>query len=241
MDRRRTRRLFNIAPGFMAVGALLALSAGPASAQIPNPIGEITEEVDTVVTEVGDGVAEVAEGATGDVGEILGGDLGQTTEDVGAATGDIVRETTNEAGNIVSDTGAAVDEAVEGAVGGSEEPGTGTGGTDPNVSGSGERGRFSDGGSGNNTSGGRSGPDIGSALLPGDTDPAASFVTDAENVGTRNGSERTILDALEGITFPLALIAIAAAFLAIQGRIDRTDPKLTLAHLDPDDEMLSFR
>jgi hypothetical protein len=240
MDRRRTRRLLTLAPGFMAVGALSALSAGPASAQIPNPIGEITEDVDTVVTEVGDGVAEIAEEATADVGGIVGGDLGQTTEDVGAAAGDIVRDTTKEAGNFVSDTGAALDEAVEGVVGGSEEPGAGTGGTDVSAGGSGGNGRISDRRSDNDLSVGRGSPALDTVLAP-DTNPAPGFVSDAENVGSSDGSERTILDALEGITFPLALIAIAAAFLAIQGRIDRKDPKLTLALLDPDDEMLSFR
>ena len=78
-------------------------------------------------------------------------------------------------------------------------------------------------------------------LAPGGTAPAAGFVAEDTVSGTRQGVGPTILESLGGITFPLLLVAIVAGFLAIQGRIDSSDPKLSIAILDPEDETLSFR
>lgn len=47
-------------------------------------------------------------------------------------------------------------------------------------------------------------------------------------------------EATKQLAFPLALTLIVAGFLAIQGRLDRRDPKLVLAPVDSEQDFLSF-
>jgi len=42
------------------------------------------------------------------------------------------------------------------------------------------------------------------------------------------------------VAFPVALLGIVLAFLAVHGRVDRRDPKLSLAPVDPEEEVLYF-
>jgi hypothetical protein len=49
----------------------------------------------------------------------------------------------------------------------------------------------------------------------------------------------TALAVVEDGQFPLALVAVAAGFLAVQGRLDRADPKLALARVHQ--ELNDFR
>jgi hypothetical protein len=51
---------------------------------------------------------------------------------------------------------------------------------------------------------------------------------------------RVIQSAAERGSIPVALILIAAVFLAIQNRIDRRDPKLALAPVRDEPEYLEF-
>jgi hypothetical protein len=51
---------------------------------------------------------------------------------------------------------------------------------------------------------------------------------------------RVIQTAAERGTIPVALILIVVAFLAVQDRIDRRDPKLALAPLRDEPEYLEF-
>ncbi len=63
---------------------------------------------------------------------------------------------------------------------------------------------------------------------------AASEPSLAEQIG------RAAVEAAKKLAFPLALVAAVAAFLMIQGRLDRKDPKLAGAPVDADEEKLSF-
>jgi len=49
----------------------------------------------------------------------------------------------------------------------------------------------------------------------------------------------TALAVVEDGQFPLALVAVVAGFLAVQGRLDRRDPKLALARVHQ--ELNDFR
>ena len=49
----------------------------------------------------------------------------------------------------------------------------------------------------------------------------------------------TAIAVVEDGQFPLALVAVAAGFLAVQGRLDRSDPKLALARVHQ--ELNDFR
>ena len=49
-----------------------------------------------------------------------------------------------------------------------------------------------------------------------------------------------VREAAKQLAFPLALTLIVAGFLALQGRLDRRDPKLALAPVDSEQDFLSF-
>lgn len=51
---------------------------------------------------------------------------------------------------------------------------------------------------------------------------------------------RIATEAAERMAFPLALTLLVVGFLVVQGRIDRKDPKLALAPVDAEHELLSF-
>lgn len=241
MDRRTPRRLASVASGAMAVCAFLAVSMAPAFAQVPEPgdlVEEVAGDVGAITDGAGDGVADAVEQVTGDVGDAVGGDAGQTTKDLGSSAGDIVRESTGTAGDLVGDTGSAVDDALDGLVGGSVQPLPNAG--KPNVGNGDGRGRFETGSSISPRLPESGAPGFGTDLATVGGAQAAGSTSD-DSIGTDDGVGSTILESLGGITFPLALVAIVAAFLAIQGRIDSADPKLSIAILDPEDETLSFQ
>ncbi|MGH2729012.1 MAG: hypothetical protein ACRDJI_00220, partial [Actinomycetota bacterium] len=76
-------------------------------------------------------------------------------------------------------------------------------------------------------------------------DESASFTgsgRDDSSAGSPpNGIGNIFGDIISNYGFPLALIAIAAGFLAIQSRLDRRDPKLALAPVDTRHELLTFK
>ena len=246
MDRRTTRRLLKAAFGLSSALALLVLTAPSIAAQVPDPsevIEDVTNAVDDVTTGTGDEVADTVEDVTEDVGDTVGGELGQTTEDIGSTAGNAVRDATGAAGDVVGGTGSTVGDVIDDVTGGSEEPAPGTNGGAPNVDGGGTNGRI-DGGSLSRDRNGNSTTTTGTDIAPLGSVPGTTIVRDDSFRSSTEGSGPAgggILDALGGITFPLALIAIVAAFLAVQGRVDKGDPKLSLALLDPEDDMLSFR
>jgi hypothetical protein len=49
-----------------------------------------------------------------------------------------------------------------------------------------------------------------------------------------------VVTAVKALSFPLALALLVAGFLLVQGRLDRRDPKLTLAPLDSKHDLQSF-
>ncbi len=51
---------------------------------------------------------------------------------------------------------------------------------------------------------------------------------------------RAAQEAIKQFTFPIALTLMVAAFMLAQGKLDRKDPKLALAAVDTDEDMLSF-
>ncbi len=50
-----------------------------------------------------------------------------------------------------------------------------------------------------------------------------------------------VVEALRRFAFPLTLAVLVVAFLAVQGRLDRKDPKLALAPVTSGQELLSFQ
>ena len=66
----------------------------------------------------------------------------------------------------------------------------------------------------------------------------ATSVTPSDSVITQIG--RVAAEAIEKAAFPIALMLLVGAFLMVQNRIDRKDPKLALAPVDSERDLLIF-
>jgi hypothetical protein len=74
---------------------------------------------------------------------------------------------------------------------------------------------------------------------PGDAILAVSRPPDAG--GALGGTIGGLAQAVQDFVFPLLLIAGVSVFLGIQSRIDRKDPKFTLAPIDSRHDVVEFR
>lgn len=210
-----------------ALLALVGIPAGPAAACSPTDIECVVEDVEKAV-----------------------GGTGQAVEDTVDQVEDGLSETVGEVEDTVSETVRKVEEMLPRAVG--VPPGT-----QPDVTAGSPRSRSAPDGA--------SLPDeVRAASERGPTTPSAPPATaarpdapilrpselsvslgppvreaalplDQSGVGPENGSAEMI----RRFAFPLLLSALVALFLLFQGRVDRRDPKLTLAPLEK--ETLLFR
>ena len=82
--------------------------------------------------------------------------------------------------------------------------------------------------------------DDGSRRAPVTSPQAATQATSAveDSVVTQIG--RIAVEAIEKAAFPIALMLMVGAFLMVQNRIDRKDPKLALAPVDSERDLLIF-
>jgi hypothetical protein len=69
--------------------------------------------------------------------------------------------------------------------------------------------------------------------------PTAALVPGSQ--GLLDRVAEGLADAAKRFAFPLAVAALVAAFLIVQGRIDRGDPKLAAAPVDGRDDVVQFR
>jgi hypothetical protein len=70
--------------------------------------------------------------------------------------------------------------------------------------------------------------------------PTDQVVLEAASPGIVAEIGRVAAEAAEQVAFPLALALMVGAFLMVQNRIDRRDPKLALAPIDANHETLTF-
>lgn len=66
-------------------------------------------------------------------------------------------------------------------------------------------------------------------------------VAGGEEEATMARLRRATLPAASEFRFPLALGLLVLAFLAVQSRLDSRDPKLAIAPVSVDDDLLHFR
>jgi hypothetical protein len=79
------------------------------------------------------------------------------------------------------------------------------------------------------------------ALLPGATDPPRHRPRSAHASPVSLGAlSDAALTTAHKLSFPLGLTLLVIAFLAIQGRLDRRDPKLRLAPIDSKHDLVPF-
>lgn len=74
----------------------------------------------------------------------------------------------------------------------------------------------------------------------GTTDRAELSSTALETGGILEEVGSGVTQAAQQFAFPLMLATAAAVFLLVQGRIDRNDPKLTVAPVDARDDLVHF-
>ncbi|HYI46553.1 MAG TPA: hypothetical protein VE174_13940 [Actinomycetota bacterium] len=234
---------------FVALPLILAATAQPAHAQLDDvvdtvdeTVGGVTDEVEDTVGTATDAVEDVADPDEdpnkGPVQETVDSVTKAVDEVSGGATEpvtDTVRKTTEETlGPIDQEVGGAVDDLFEG-----QAPGIGSGSTAGSLRNTSVLSRVRD----------RDGGVLGGQGAAGSVDDPTTVGSPEELLPTqpnidaeRSGSivEQAGQIARE-VAFPLFLLLMVAAFLAIQSRWDKRDPKLALAPLDLDDQYLSFR
>jgi hypothetical protein len=144
----------------------------------------------------------------------------------------------------VQDTADGVAKQITDTVDGILNPGGDDGGGGGGGGGGGHGGGTGGGGTvpGNGSSGGRTDAPGGSSptLLP--SQPSITTAASHSPVAGRRGGHGSLLgqvgsviaDAARQVAFPLALTLIVVAFLLVQNRLDRRDPKLALAPIGPD-------
>ncbi|MDQ3953188.1 MAG: hypothetical protein M3279_09545 [Actinomycetota bacterium] len=220
--------------------------------------GDTGDVVDDVVDDVTGGAGDVVDEVTDPEGPV-GGVVDDVTDPDGPVGG-VVDDVTGEAGNnagkvvdsVVDKVGGVLDDVAGGLPGSPDAPGipkpkvpgldpvTETG-TDP-------------GGAGPTRT-----PEEAAALgeriaatVPADGFAAnvlaASETAAASAPPTRDVPEpslvqqiaQSISDVAQRIAFPLLLAAAVGAFVVAQNRVDRKDPKLALASLDADEDLLGF-
>jgi hypothetical protein len=214
----------------LAIGASFVVAAAPAGAACP-----LTDPA--CVTETVDQVTEpVTEPVTGPVTQ----PVTEVTDPVVETVGGVVDKVKDTVGPIVDEVpeppqlpnpSIDVNQPTTGDSGAGPCPGPRTGpGAPPGDSGNGR----SDAGTGSSVE-----RPIPVQALVRDTfisgiDPSTSSDV---RVGPSPPTERTVVsleDVVKGFVFPLALLLIVGAFLLVQDRLDRRDPRLALAPVGPD-------
>ncbi|MDQ3915719.1 MAG: hypothetical protein M3323_10400 [Actinomycetota bacterium] len=224
--------------------------------EVTGGVDEVTGDVDETVDEVtgggpvGGAVDEVTGGggAGGVVDEVTGGVTGPVEEVVEAVTG-TVEDVKGELGN---NAGAVVDrivDAVDGPSGdGSTPPGSETGGTGGTHPGDAAGGRTS---TPTDVAGSRTAREIAAAVSPDGFAGSTAVATlasatasvpphDAPAPSLLERIARSAVDVAGQIAFPMLLALAVGAFVLVQNRVDRRDPKLALAALDAEEDLLGF-
>jgi hypothetical protein len=202
---------------FLAIGASFVLAAAPARAACsPTDLSCVTETVDDVTQPITETVDDVTGQVIGTVGGVV----------------DPVEDTVDpiiDAVPLPDPPIDVTDPATPADSGGGPDPRTGPG-TPSSGSGNGS----SDPGPGSPVE--RPIPVqalVGGAFVSG-LDPSPSSNV---RIGPSPPAERTgvsLEDVVKGFAFPLGLVLIVGAFLLVQDRLDRRDPRLALAPVGPD-------
>ena len=256
-------RAIRIAAAAAGVATLLLLTASPAAAasavfeQATTPIedvvddvtetvedgvDDVTEPVEDTVDDVADTIDDVADPVEDAVDEVVEDVVDDLVQDVT----DTVNDTTDSVKNAVGDVAKSVDDPVGAVDGVGGKVGASLGGPNKGPSPSSPDHR------GDAPSQGPIGEEGAmhseeESLLRG-SDATSTFTPDSA-VSTQPDPDSSLLeeigsaiaDAAKRLAFPLALVTVVAAFLAIQGFFDRKDPKLTLAPVDSQQGYIAFK
>ena len=204
--------------------ALLVLGGRAEACPLTDPQCAV-DQADKTVEETVNDVPEVVEEVTDPVEETV----------------DQVEETVEDTGGDVQET---VDETLDPETGGVDQPSPPTDPDNrrPGDKGDDRKGRPRDEQRDIRSRGGAWRPDDRSSRPPaGSNEPAPARLTASSQLEAPAGDGglgESAIEAIKDFAFPLILTILVGAFLAVQHRFDRRDPKLVLAPLDHD--YLSF-
>jgi hypothetical protein len=248
-----------------STGLLLLLALpNPALAAVPDQPGPVQDVVDTVddVARSDDPIEEVIDAVDDIAGDVTGTEnpIQETVEDVVKTIDDTVddaEETVDDvvdrAGGRVNDVVDAVDEATGGAVG--DVVGGGQGGNGDPGTGAGPGARSPNEGSLTpndlvmsraHRRSQRAARDASLSAEPAmssattGTGQTETAVTTSAEPGLGERLREAALDASKKLAVPLALMLVVLGYLIAQYWADRKDPKLVLAPVDADHDLLSF-
>lgn len=242
---------------------------GETTQQVGETINDTTTKVGDTIAETGGKTGDAIKDAGSTAGDTItdtGGTVGGT---VGGSTGDTIKKTTDTVGGAVKDTSSTAGDTITKStdtVGGAVQDAGGT--VDGIVSGTGRtiddlataltgdgdkaKNRKSGSGAGNGSATSSGDALVAHSLIPDRTaqarmsgvatkalDDAGQASATASNTGLAELLRRA-LESVKRFAFPLALTLLVLAYVAIQGWVDRKDPKLALASLDVESDLLTF-
>ena len=216
---------------------------------VGDKVDDTVDEATDVVDETVDKAEETADNATGsDIVDEVTDTVDETVDQVGGTLDSTTDSATDEVDRVVAPVGEALHEtrqqagaivdSILGSSGGNEGGAQARGraggdvtNRDPLASARARDG-FVDGFAAVAIT--SSQPDLaGRALEP------VAITTEAR--GPVESAIQNIGEIARQVAFPLALLILVGAFLVFQGRLDRDDPKLSMAPIDVDSSYLSFR
>lgn len=211
--------------------------------------GTLTDTVDSVTDPVGGGTSDTSD--TSDPLEGVKKTVGETVD----TTNETVKETTSDPTQTVTDTVGGVANEVNEKTGGTLDPVTNTVTGLAPKDGKTKAGTTQSGPAGNRTARTREPAVLGtsfadalradSKIIASGTSPALRDVQLASSVTAAADSLAEQIGAIaraaaDQMAFPALLIVIVIGFLMVQNHIDRRDPKLAMAPVDSEHDLLSF-
>lgn len=234
-------------------------TVGDTGGKVSDPVTDTGGKVGDTITDTGGKIGDTITDTGGKVGDTVGGQLGGTVKDTSGKVGDAVKEVTGSVGGAVKDTSGQVGNAVGGTADsvlgdgegrkGDKDHGSKKEGKKERKSGDGKKKSASDDrttqgaidfGEGAFGFGTRT-PSISLGEVGGITAPSgeqvAAFAPQPLDFGALT---EAAVEAVKRFAFPILLSFLVAAFMLVQDRVDRRDPKLALAAVDPEQDWLSF-
>lgn len=250
-----------------AVVFLLGLVVAPAAhAQLGGVTDSVGDATGSVVDNVGGAVGDTVGETTGGVVDTVEGDgetSGSSTDPIGAVT-DKVKDTVDKTANTVEETSGEVKDVADSTQETLNQTTAELGGNATGTVGKVAGQLVGSGGTKDNRTGGSRSPGGSTTLSPevlglnyedalrakssGSARSATNLlISDPATSGDVAGSEsiisqigRVAAEVAQQVAFPLMLAMLVGGFLIVQNRIDRKDPKLAVAPVDSEHDLLNF-
>lgn len=240
---------------------------GDTTSGVDDAVGDTTSGVGSTVGETvkdtgdkaGNKVEETGEKVGNAVGGPVGGAVKETTKTGGGAVkdttgkvGDAITETSGSTAEVIKETSETVERTGSGLLDGSKPDGGSIDDSDRVLSGTpGINKGFNSPGTGSVTQGSAPLGSLGSSgsfalansiegLEFGDRAEFVDAALDGRAPLELDRFAQEVIEAAKQFVFPLVLTLMVVAYMVVQGRFDSRDPKLAVAAVDADQDLLNF-